>query len=141
MSLPACFARPEDAREPLPLVLVDATGFEAWRGAQPASVQAWLKAPPSGLLRLKGFLLLDTGPTPQWVELQFAGRQGSVRKCAAPAGGAGEHRALDRAGKGCGTRRCTRETDARSRPDPDPGPDPGPDNQSRSAGRTTTVAR
>jgi G3E family GTPase len=52
------------------------------------ALQAWLKAPPAGLLRLKGFLLLDTGPTPQWVELQFAGRQGSVRKCTAPTGGA-----------------------------------------------------
>lgn len=52
------------------------------------ALQAWLKAVPLGLLRLKGFLLLDTVSAPQWVELQFAGRHGSVRKCAAPAGGA-----------------------------------------------------
>ena len=44
MSLPACFTRPEDARAPLPLVLVDAASFEAWRAAQPAAVQAWLAA-------------------------------------------------------------------------------------------------
>jgi hypothetical protein len=37
---------------------------------------------------LKGFLRLDQDAAPQWVELQFAGRQGSVRKCGAPAGGA-----------------------------------------------------
>lgn len=53
-----------------------------------AALQAWLKAPPVGLLRLKGFLPLDTDMAPQWMELQFAGRQGSVRKCAAPSDGA-----------------------------------------------------
>jgi G3E family GTPase len=53
-----------------------------------AALQAWLKAVPPGLLRLKGFLRLDQDTAPQWAELQFAGRQGSVRKCAAPAGGA-----------------------------------------------------
>lgn len=52
-----------------------------------AALQAWLKAVPPGLLRLKGFLQLDQDAA-QWAELQFAGRQGSVRKCAAPAGGA-----------------------------------------------------
>ena len=51
------------------------------------ALQAWLKATPVGLLRLKGFLQLDQDAAP-WAELQFAGRQGSVRKCAAPAGGA-----------------------------------------------------
>lgn len=51
------------------------------------ALQAWLKAVPPGLLRLKGFLQLDQDAAP-WAELQFAGRQGSVRKCAAPAGGA-----------------------------------------------------
>ena len=35
-----------------------------------------------GLLRLKGFVLLDLDAAPQWAELQFAGRQGSVRKYA-----------------------------------------------------------
>ena len=44
MTLPACFARPEQSPDALPLLLVDAAGFEAWRGAQPAAVQAWLKA-------------------------------------------------------------------------------------------------
>ncbi len=51
------------------------------------ALQAWLKATPVGLLRLKGFLQLDQDAA-LWAELQFAGRQGSVRKCAAPAGGA-----------------------------------------------------
>lgn len=51
------------------------------------ALQAWLKAVPRGLLRLKGFVQLDQDAAP-WAELQFAGRQGSVRKCAAPAGGA-----------------------------------------------------
>lgn len=50
-------------------------------------LQAWLKAPPRGLLRLKGWVLSDQEPR-QWLEVQFAGRQGSVRKCAAPADGA-----------------------------------------------------
>ena len=52
-----------------------------------AALQAWLQATPVGLLRFKGFLQLDQDAAP-WAELQFAGRQGSVRKCAAPAGGA-----------------------------------------------------
>ena len=52
-----------------------------------SALQAWLKAPPRGLLRLKGWVLSDQEPG-QWLEVQFAGRQGSVRKCAAPADGA-----------------------------------------------------
>jgi G3E family GTPase len=67
--------------------------FASWSCQPPhafalAALQAWLKAVPPGLLRLKGFLRLDQDAAPQWVELQFAGRQGSVRKCGAPAGGA-----------------------------------------------------
>ncbi|KFN45495.1 hypothetical protein N790_02480 [Arenimonas malthae CC-JY-1] len=44
MSLPACFASPDAAPAALPLVLVDPGTFEAWRGAQPAAVVAWLDA-------------------------------------------------------------------------------------------------
>jgi leucyl aminopeptidase len=44
MSLPACFASPDTAPAALPLVLVDPGTFEAWRGAQPAAVAAWLEA-------------------------------------------------------------------------------------------------
>ena len=77
------------ASQPAP---VHAQQFASWscqpqrRFAQ-AALQAWLQAPPRGLLRLKGWVLSDQQPT-QWLEVQFAGRQGSVRKCAAPADGA-----------------------------------------------------
>ena len=44
MNLPACFDRPESADGALPLVLVGRDGLAAWREAQPATVQAWLRA-------------------------------------------------------------------------------------------------
>ncbi|MEI7515816.1 MAG: GTP-binding protein, partial [Betaproteobacteria bacterium] len=52
-----------------------------------SALQTWLKTPPRGLLRLKGWVLSDQA-SGQWLEVQFAGRQGSLRKCAAPADGA-----------------------------------------------------
>ncbi len=67
--------------------------FDSW-SCQPqrrfalAALQAWLTRVPPGLLRLKGVVQLDQDAASPWVELQFAGRQGSVRKCAVPAGGA-----------------------------------------------------
>jgi G3E family GTPase len=50
-----------------------------------AALRNWLKSPPAGLLRLKGFV--RTGES-SWSELQFAGRHGSLRASSAPAGGA-----------------------------------------------------
>src|SRR5690606_1834894 len=44
MSLPDCFARPEDATGALPLLLVDRAGLAAWSAGQPDTVQAWLRA-------------------------------------------------------------------------------------------------
>ena len=64
--------------------------FDTW-SCRPAVVfdadelRGWLRQPPAGLLRLKGFV--RTGPE-RWAELQFAGRHGSLRAAAAPSGGA-----------------------------------------------------
>ena len=44
MSLPPCFATPDQADGAWPLVLVDRASLPTWRGAQPAPVQAWLDA-------------------------------------------------------------------------------------------------
>ena len=44
MSLPAGFATPDQAAAPHPLHVVTSAGFDAWRAAQPAAVQAWLGA-------------------------------------------------------------------------------------------------
>ena len=41
MSLPAGFATPDQAAAPHPLHVVTSAGFDAWRAAQPAAVQAW----------------------------------------------------------------------------------------------------
>ncbi len=70
--------------------------FEAW-SSQPAALfdetrlRAWLRALPSGVLRLKGLLCLPALPGPsgppgqpgqpaRWAELQFAGRHASLRQ-------------------------------------------------------------
>lgn len=64
--------------------------FQTW-SAQPeavipaATLRAWLREVPPGVLRLKG--LLRTGES-DWSEVQFAGRHGSLRKASAPAGDA-----------------------------------------------------
>jgi len=50
-----------------------------------AALRDWLKSPPTGLLRLKGFVRTDET---SWSELQFAGRHGSLRASFAPAEGA-----------------------------------------------------
>jgi leucyl aminopeptidase len=44
MSLPPCFATPDQASGALPLVLVDRASLPAWRDRQPAAAQAWLDA-------------------------------------------------------------------------------------------------
>ncbi len=44
MSLPTGFATPDQAAAPHPLHVVTSAGFDAWRAAQPAAVQAWLGA-------------------------------------------------------------------------------------------------
>lgn len=86
---PSQAATAHTASQPAP---THAQQFASW-SCQPqrrfasSALQAWLKAPPRGLLRLKGWVLSDQEPG-QWLEVQFAGRQGSVRKCAAPADGA-----------------------------------------------------
>lgn len=50
-----------------------------------ATLRAWLREPPAGLLRLKG--VLRTGAS-EWSEIQFAGRHGGLRMVSAPADGA-----------------------------------------------------
>ncbi len=86
---PSQAATAQAASQPAP---AHAQQFASW-SCQPqrrfasSALQAWLKAPPRGLLRLKGWVLSDQAPG-QWLEVQFAGRQGSVRKCPAPADGA-----------------------------------------------------
>ncbi len=44
MSLPPCFASPDQREIAMPLLLVDRAGYDAWRDRQGASVQAWLQA-------------------------------------------------------------------------------------------------
>ena len=59
--------------------------FDTW-SCRPAQVfdadalRAWLRATPAGLLRLKGIVRTGTG----WSEIQFAGRQGSLRTAEVP---------------------------------------------------------
>ncbi|MFY2762909.1 leucyl aminopeptidase family protein [Arenimonas sp. MALMAid1274] len=60
MSLPSCFASPDQAEGALPLRLVDRAGFEAWRSGQTPAVQAWLQA--HGFLPQSGAPLLVPGP-------------------------------------------------------------------------------
>lgn len=64
--------------------------FQTW-SAQPegvipaATLRAWLRQMPPGVLRLKGLLRTAEG---EWSEVQFAGRHGSLRKALPPAGNA-----------------------------------------------------
>lgn len=61
--------------------------FQTW-SARPqaaipaATLRAWLREVPPGVLRLKGLLRTGDG---EWSEVQFAGRHGSLRKAAPPA--------------------------------------------------------
>ena len=56
---------------------------------EPEALRTWLKAPPPGLLRLKGLLrTASTGSGTGWSELQFSGRHGTLRNSAAPGNGA-----------------------------------------------------
>jgi G3E family GTPase len=69
--------------------------FQTW-SAQPAAVipaatvRAWLRDVPPGVLRLKGLLRTGHGAQggDEWSEIQFAGRHGTLRKAAAPTDGA-----------------------------------------------------
>jgi G3E family GTPase len=68
--------------------------FDTW-SAHPtrvfpaADLKLWLSEVPRGLLRLKGWLrTVDAQSTHAWCELQFAGRQGSLRPTQAPQEGA-----------------------------------------------------
>ncbi len=48
-----------------------------------ACLRTWLRALPTGVLRLKAMLPVAAGPaTSDWVELQFAGRHGALRRLA-----------------------------------------------------------
>lgn len=56
--------------------------FDTWacwprRAFSATALRAWIGDVPEGVLRLKGFLATDDGG---WVEIQFAGRHGSVRR-------------------------------------------------------------
>jgi G3E family GTPase len=54
-----------------------------------AALRAWLRATPSGLLRLKGVLrTTDADGSVGWSELQFAGRHGALRRADEPRDGA-----------------------------------------------------
>ena len=56
---------------------------------EPEALRAWLKAPPPGLLRLKGVLRTGSAdPGDGWSELQFSGRHGTLRNSSAPSTGA-----------------------------------------------------
>ena len=56
---------------------------------EPEALRAWLKAPPPGLLRLKGLLRTGSiGADTGWTELQFSGRHGTLRNSAVPHNGA-----------------------------------------------------
>ena len=66
--------------------------FQTW-SAQPeatipaATLRAWLREMPPGVLRLKGLLRTGHGPEgDEWSEVQYAGRHGSVRKASPPSG-------------------------------------------------------
>ena len=53
------------------------------------ALRTWLKAPPPGLLRLKGLLRTNsTGAGTGWCELQFSGKHGTLRHSAEPHSGA-----------------------------------------------------
>jgi G3E family GTPase len=64
--------------------------FDTWACRQPralllATLRTWMNGTPGGILRLKGLLqTADAG----WVEIQFAGRHGSVRGAVPPPAGA-----------------------------------------------------
>ena len=54
-----------------------------------AALRRWLHATPPGLLRLKGVLrTVEVDGTEAWSELQFAGRQGALRRADEPRDGA-----------------------------------------------------
>jgi G3E family GTPase len=65
--------------------------FETWscrptHALVAADVRAWLRAPPRGLLRLKGWLrCIEEDGEPISLELQFAGRHGSLRRTSSDA--------------------------------------------------------
>lgn len=66
--------------------------FQTW-SAQPeatipaATLRAWLREMPPGVLRLKGLLRTGRGAQgDEWSEVQYAGRHGSVRKVSPPPG-------------------------------------------------------
>jgi G3E family GTPase len=54
------------------------------------ALRQWIKAPPPGLLRLKGRLLVNktSGSNPCWMEIQTAGRYGSLHRSEARSDGA-----------------------------------------------------
>jgi hypothetical protein len=52
-------------------------------------LRSWLKTPPPGLLRLKGFVQTSSpGQETKWHEIQLAGRCNSVSQVIAPIAGA-----------------------------------------------------
>jgi G3E family GTPase len=91
-SAPERCGHAEHSHEPDP---AHGSQFESW-SAQPGEVfeidalRNWLRAPPCGLIRLKG--VLRTTPRSSgsyaWTEVQFAGRHGHVRAAGAPSAGA-----------------------------------------------------
>lgn len=86
----AASPRPEGAALRVDAPVRHGQQFATW-SARPdavlseASLGAWLARVPAGVLRLKGLVrTAEHG----WHELQFAGRRGSLKPAAAPAGGA-----------------------------------------------------
>jgi G3E family GTPase len=68
--------------------------FDTWscrpeRMFAAAALRDWLRETPPGLLRLKGVLrTMEADGSSGWSELQFAGRQGALRRTGAPRDGA-----------------------------------------------------
>ncbi len=69
------------------------TLFDTWscrpgRVFDPGALRQWLRETPPGLLRLKGVLRTAEAGGAGWSELQFAGRQGALRRAEVPGQGA-----------------------------------------------------
>jgi len=82
-------AHHDHAHAPEHGVLFDTWSSRPEHAFDTASLRAWLRNTPAGLLRLKG-VLRTTEPdgSIDWSELQFAGRHGALRRASEPRGGA-----------------------------------------------------
>ncbi len=89
LSMPTAGAAPEalvHAHDPHHGAVFDTWSCEPPHAFERARLRDWLRVPPDGLLRLKGLLRSGSADTP-YLEIQFAGRRGSVRTAAAGTAG------------------------------------------------------